>query len=61
MATREGQSPISSFVTREARPKVSTIFRQDGQRIMYVRANVAPGALAEQEVADIEEWLRGRR
>ena len=58
VATREGQSPISSFVTREARPKVSTIFRQDGQRIMYVRANVAPGALAEQEVADIEEWLR---
>ena len=25
---------------------------------MYVRANVAPGALAEQEVADIEDWLR---
>ncbi|MFZ9127615.1 MAG: efflux RND transporter permease subunit [Pseudomonadales bacterium] len=57
VSTREGQSPISSFVTREARPKVSTIFRQDGQRIMYVRANVVPGALVEQEVSAIQTWL----
>ena len=57
VATRDGQVPISSFVSRTAQPKVSTIFRQNGQRIMYVRANAAPGFLPETLVAEVEAWL----
>ncbi|MFP6808440.1 MAG: efflux RND transporter permease subunit [Pseudomonadales bacterium] len=58
IATREGQVPISSFVERTAKPKVSTIFRQNGTRIMYVRANTLPGVLTEGKVSEIQEWLR---
>ncbi|MDZ7684596.1 MAG: efflux RND transporter permease subunit [Gammaproteobacteria bacterium] len=43
VTTRQGQVPISSFVEREAKPKISTIFRQDGKRIMYVRAEHRTG------------------
>ena len=55
--TREGQVPISSFVDREAMPKVSTIFRQNGDRVMYVRANTQQGVLANDKVNEIREWL----
>jgi multidrug efflux pump len=57
VATREGQVPISSFVSRKAQPKVSTIFRQNGQRIMYVRGNAAPGYLPETLEAEVDAWL----
>jgi multidrug efflux pump len=57
VATRDGQVPISSFVSRTPQQKVSTIFRQDGQRIMYVRGNAAPGFLPEALVAEVETWL----
>lgn len=57
VTTREGQVPISSFVERTAKPKVSTIFRQDGQRIMYVRANTIPGVLPDNKVREIQQWL----
>ncbi|XOV88047.1 MAG: efflux RND transporter permease subunit [Pseudomonadota bacterium] len=57
VTTREGQVPISSFVEREAKPKISTIFRQDGNRIMYVRANTMPGVLADDKVKEIQAWM----
>jgi len=57
IATKDGQVPLSSFVQREAKPKLSSIFRQDGQRIMYVRANTEPGVLAEEKVKEISLWL----
>jgi multidrug efflux pump len=57
VSTPRGQVPISSFVERNARPKVSTIFRQDSKRVMYVRANTAKGVLANDKVNEIREWL----
>jgi multidrug efflux pump len=57
VSTESGQVPISSFVEREAKPKVSTIFRQNGTRVMYVRANPAPGVLANDKVDEIRGWL----
>jgi multidrug efflux pump len=57
VSTESGQVPISSFVEREAKPKVSTIFRQNGNRVMYVRANPAPGVLANDKVDEIRRWL----
>ena len=58
IATKDGQAPLSSFVTREPKPKLSSIFRQDGQRIMYVRANAGSGVLPEEIVRQVEEWLK---
>jgi len=57
VSTREGQVPISSFVDRRAKAKVSTIFRQNGSRIMYVRANTMTGVLAEEKVKEIQAWV----
>lgn len=57
ISTQDGQVPLSSFVQRDAKPKLSSIFRQDGQRIMYVRANTEPGVLAEEKVKEISAWL----
>jgi len=57
VSTREGQVPISSFVDRKPQQKVSTIFRQDGERIMYVRANTKPGVLADDKVSEIQTWI----
>ncbi len=58
VSTREGQVPISSFVDRKAKAKVSTIFRQNGTRIMYVRADTLPGVLADDKVVEIQQWLK---
>ncbi|HIG40811.1 MAG: efflux RND transporter permease subunit [bacterium] len=57
VSTRDGQVPLSSFVERKAKPKVSTIFRQNGQRVMYVRANTMTGVLASDKVNEIAGWL----
>lgn len=58
VSTRDGQVPISSFVERRAKPKVSSIFRQNGTRIMYVRARTIPGVLADDKVAEIKKWMQ---
>ena len=57
VSTSEGPVPISSFVERTAKQKVATIFRQDGERTMYIRANTAPGVLASRKLAEIKAWL----
>jgi multidrug efflux pump len=57
VTTQNGQAPLSSFVSREPKPKLSSIFRQDGERIMYVRANAMAGVLADDKVKEIKEWL----
>jgi len=61
VSTRNGQVPISSFVERVAKPKVSTIFRQDGHRVMYVRANTTQGVLANDKLDEIRDWLSGQQ
>ena len=42
--TAEGLVPVSSFVTREAAPKVDTIHRTDGKRVVTIQANLISGA-----------------
>ena len=61
VSTREGQVPISSFVQRDARPKVSSIFRQNGKRAMYVRANAEPGVLPNDKLTEISDWLEAQQ
>ena len=57
ISTTNGPVPISSFVTVEAKPQVSSIQRVDGERVVYVRANPAPGIIADNKLQEISAWL----
>jgi multidrug efflux pump len=54
-----GAIPISNFVTRVAAPKVGTLERVDGERVLEVGADVEEGVLASDKVAEIKTWLAG--
>lgn len=53
----EGLVPISSFITRQAGEAVTSIQRVDATRVMYVRANPAPGYLTDDKVQELTQWL----
>ena len=55
--SERGAVPISNFVTRLAKPKVSAIQRNDGQRVITVEADVEEGILPDDKVRQIREWL----
>lgn len=57
IATNQGQVPISNFVTRAPAPRVSTINRQDGLRIITLRANTVEQGRGPEKVADVKAWL----
>jgi multidrug efflux pump len=57
LPTPQGSVPLSSFVTRSPSPNVDTIQRVDGTAVEYIRANVAPGVLADDKVKEISAWL----
>lgn len=55
--TDHGLVPISNFVKRVAKPKVGTIRRVDGERVMTIQMNTAQGVLADNKVKEIRAWL----
>ena len=57
VSTNDGLVPISNFVTRAAKPKVNTINRIDGMRVLSVKADVAPGVLADEKIREIKAWV----
>ena len=57
ISTPKGLVPISNFVQREAVPNLDAIERIDGRVVMFIRANVAPGVLADDKVGEIQAWL----
>ena len=57
--TVAGMVPIANFVERRARPKVGLLRRVDGNRAMTIKAEVAPGLLADDKVREIRQWLAG--
>jgi len=57
ISTANGPVPVSSFITRTPKPKVGSIQRVDSRRVVYVRANPAPGELASAKVAELEQYL----
>lgn len=61
--TSMGQVPISTFVTRQARPKVGTIHRTDGIRTVTIKADVreGEGVLADDIVRATKSWLATQR
>lgn len=57
--TDMGLVPISTFVERVPAPRVGNIERIDGQRMLEVSADVAPGVLPSDQLAEIQRWLAG--
>ncbi len=57
MKTDFGSVPLSSFVERTAQPKTQQIRRTDSRRVMSVKADVAPGVLADDKVRELRQWL----
>ena len=58
--TEKGTVPLSNFVTRTAVPKVALINRVEGKRSLTVRAEVAPGFLADNLVQDLQDWAKAQ-
>jgi multidrug efflux pump len=52
-----GAVPISNFVTRMPAPKVGTLERADGERVLEVGADVEDGVLASDMVTEVRAWL----
>src|ERR671910_3098383 len=52
-----GAIPISNFVTRVPAPKVGTLERVDGERVLEVAADVRDGVLPDDKVREIRAWL----
>ncbi|MCZ6708826.1 MAG: efflux RND transporter permease subunit [Gammaproteobacteria bacterium] len=57
VATANGLVPISNFVQRKPAPNVDTFQRIDGIPVEFIRANVADGQLADDQVQLIQHWL----
>ncbi len=49
--------PISNFVERTPQPKVGTLNRVEGRRVMTVKADVEEGVLPDAIVSELREWL----
>lgn len=60
--TQSGLVPLRNFVTRDARPQVSTITRQNGRYAFTVKANVRQedGVIADDKVREIDAWMAGQ-
>jgi multidrug efflux pump len=56
--TAAGAVPITNFVERRAKPRVGKINRADGRRVMTVKADVAPGLLADDKIREVQAWVR---
>ncbi|MSP51844.1 MAG: efflux RND transporter permease subunit [Alphaproteobacteria bacterium] len=56
--TRDGIIPISNFVQRTAAPKVGTLQRVAGKRIVSVEANVVEGVNVDGKVKEIAALLK---
>jgi multidrug efflux pump len=55
--THYGLVPVSNFVTRSAAPKLGTINRVDGLRVMTLKADVPEGVLPDTALKQVKQWL----
>ena len=55
--TDAGLVPIGNFVERKPAPKVGKLDRVDGNRVMTVKAEVAPGLLVDAKVKEVQAWI----
>ena len=59
VTTPDGRVPISNFVKRRAEPRVGTVTRVDGKRVMTVKADVAEDILVDHKVSQLKRWIAG--
>ena len=52
-----GAVPVGNFLQRVAAPRVGNLQRTDGVRVMSINADVPDGILADDKIAEIEQWL----
>ena len=57
LVTSTGPVPISNFVTRKAASPLQALERRDQMDVHMIRADVAPGILANTKVNEIQAWL----
>ncbi|WP_119678558.1 efflux RND transporter permease subunit [Indioceanicola profundi] len=57
LPTDQGAIPVGNFVIREPQPKIGMINRVEARRVMEVKADVPPGALADTKLHEIQAWL----
>ena len=57
LTTPRGRVPIGNFVSLQPAAYVDNIERIDGRVVEFIRANVAPGVLADDKVKEIGAWL----
>lgn len=57
IATPSGQVPLSLFVDRVPAQRVSKIDRQNGKRVVSLRANTIVQGEGAKKVAELQEWL----
>ena len=57
ISTRYGRVPISNFVQRIAKPRVGSVSRVDGKRVLTAKADVADGFLVNDKVKEIQAWI----
>tara|TARA_R110000772_G_scaffold232445_2_gene343947 strand:- start:60294 stop:63482 length:3189 start_codon:yes stop_codon:yes gene_type:complete len=55
--TANGPVPIRNFVTITPKPKIGTLSRSDGKRVLAVKADVAPGVQAAEKLAALKVWI----
>ena len=59
VSTELGRVPISNFVPRIAKPRVASIERVNGMRVMTIKSDIAEGVLADNKVREVQAWLEG--
>ncbi|WP_417498165.1 efflux RND transporter permease subunit [Maricaulis sp.] len=55
--TLNGTVPMSNFVTLDPRPRIDSIRRRDGRRVLMVRANADEDHAGNLLVAEVREWI----
>lgn len=67
LRTSSGLVPLSNFIKREPKPKVSSITRRDGLYAMDLKANLVKGALfdgramvPDDMVKEVDNWLKSQ-
>jgi len=58
ISTSLGPVPASYFVKRLAAQQVTSIRRRDGQRLVLLQANAAPGKAANLIIGDVKAWMK---
>ncbi|MEI8295025.1 MAG: efflux RND transporter permease subunit, partial [Alphaproteobacteria bacterium] len=58
VVTPLGNIPIANFISLKPQPKVQKLYRVDGLRVFTIRADVEPGVLVSDKIAEIQQGIQ---